>query len=1297
MKKSRVSRVVARWISSVLTCCLLLMMLPVQVWATDIVDSGYCGGEANENNVTWSLDNKGLLIISGEGDMANYNDDFVSPWYENRHNVNNVIIEDGVTSIGDFAFYECPLTSIIIPDGVTSIGNWSLCDCYGLTQVEIPDSVRNIGIRAFSLSSLEEVTFGNNLNSIGEGAFQECYNLTSVTIPDSVTNIGDGEYGFAFAGCFKLAEIKVGLGNNYYTSINGVLYDKFLTKLIRIPDGKDINNYTIPDGVKSIGSYSLGGKLEEITIPLSVTNFDDNAFSWDTFSYDENLKIIYYAGTIEQWSLITGNSNVPSYTTINYQNMESEINCGVAGENITWQVDGDTLLITGSGNMYSYESDDKTPWYSYQDKIKTIDIQSGVTNIGNHAFDGCVYVANVTIPNSISKIGDFAFNGCDALTTVGIPDSVTDIGFAAFLGCLNLSDVNYGGSKANWWNINIAENNEALTSANIHFGVVSSYTTTFSPNGGTGTMADIKFNDETTIDLPECGFAPPDGKLFKAWSINGVEYQPGASYKFDEDTTVVAVWYSLSDFNRYIYQANYLSNLDNPAPHTTQGYMYDIKTPSQVYVQAGKENGLEVRLNAWRIVTEAGDAVNNPSGVVDIPLEYKDIYSAVILNILQSSSSAKYLDMQYINGVKDASKFVASVNDVLKAYTVETSGAAKSFKEIYDLLPEGEKDHFLKSFHDSIKDVFKSNQPDLYSMGDTLDKVTKSLELLDTVMTAQDYYNRVLSCMLIAKQCQAYRDTINEAYRLSLSTHNLYLQGALYDCKTMIEAENDDVLRKAMTGQSIVLGKKAFQFIFKELYWNGAKSLMKASCPGVWLLLASYSGSKLITNALFKTDAIKKNFSTLKAVEDIEKLFFDTNSNLRNRYLADPSEQNAKAFINSFDIVYFALNEDCEQAKKYITTIEEADWFSGLGDNAQSYESARNQILGIQSSYTSEYDMVLREWIYSLSTDYPRSGLEEFYTDYFNNVPMGILRKEVKAACPVDIYIYNQEGEIVASVIGDVVSCTDESIMIAKLGEEKTVQFFDDQEYRIEYVGSDNGKMDVTVSEFADDETTRKVNYYDMALTNEAAYSMEFDSAVNEEHREYEIKQKENNELVPHDYDSNEENASNAVSVASGSLTRNGESFFSTTASTNERLALNALVPVGYVFDHWDTTGADAQDVIADTTNPSTFLTMPNKPLTIQAVLLAEPVSICWAELSSDGDERIVSCKIHCEQSDFNAFGAFYNSNGQLLDLELIPLKSDGDNYIDFSTSKSGIAELRVFILNNNYVPQCSAGIFVLQ
>ena len=137
----------------------------------------------NEDNLTWMLGEDGTLIISGTGAMKEY--DYSanqSPVYNNS-SVKKVVIEYGVTSIGDFAFYGCPLTSITIPGSVTSIGRYAFQNCSSLKSITIPDSV----------------------TSIGDSAFYSCEKLTSITIPDSVTSIGYN----AFGNCSSLKTISL--------------------------------------------------------------------------------------------------------------------------------------------------------------------------------------------------------------------------------------------------------------------------------------------------------------------------------------------------------------------------------------------------------------------------------------------------------------------------------------------------------------------------------------------------------------------------------------------------------------------------------------------------------------------------------------------------------------------------------------------------------------------------------------------------------------------------------------------------------------------------------------------------------------------------------------------------------------------------------------------------------------------------------------------------------------------------------------------------------------------------------
>ena len=246
------------------------------------------------------------------------------------HSVNNCIIEtetkkliigcktsiipldDSVTSIGNYAFYNCSgLKSVTIPDSVTSIGNSAFEDCSGLTSVTIGNSVTSIGDWAFSgCSGLTSVIIPDSVIWIGDSAFRGCSGLTSVTIGNSVTSIGRG----AFYGCSGIESLVVTTGNKKYHSANNCIIETETKKLIV---GCKTSIIPSDDSVTSIGDGAFGGcsGLTSVMIGNSVTSIGDWAFSGCS-----GLESITYTGTIADWKNIakgsTWNEKVPSTCVI---------------------------------------------------------------------------------------------------------------------------------------------------------------------------------------------------------------------------------------------------------------------------------------------------------------------------------------------------------------------------------------------------------------------------------------------------------------------------------------------------------------------------------------------------------------------------------------------------------------------------------------------------------------------------------------------------------------------------------------------------------------------------------------------------------------------------------------------------------------------------------------------------------------------------------------------------------------------------------------------------------------------
>lgn len=358
----------------------------------NVIASGTCGAQGE--NLTWVLTADGTLTISGSGKMQGYSDSSVAPWYPHRTKILSAVVEDGVTSIGDYAFYAClKLISVNLPDGIESIGCSAFRDCAKLAEMDIPKGVTDIESYAFQgCNTLPNMEIPNGVTNIGHGVFYNCSNLTSIAIPEGITYIDE----CTFENCAKLTAITIPKG------VTGIGWKAF-------KNCKALASVVIPDSVAVINYSAFSGcsSLTGVVIPEGVTRIEGGAFcncvSLTDIVLPQSLTVIgSLDGARGAFEGCTGLKSV---------------------------IIPEGVMSIGYAAFYGCSS------------LKSITIPESIMSIGRSAFHGCGNLNNVVIPKSITSISDSLFEGCSGLTSVTIPASVTDIGNEAFMNCSSLESI----------------------------------------------------------------------------------------------------------------------------------------------------------------------------------------------------------------------------------------------------------------------------------------------------------------------------------------------------------------------------------------------------------------------------------------------------------------------------------------------------------------------------------------------------------------------------------------------------------------------------------------------------------------------------------------------------------------------------------------------------------------------------------------------------------------------------------------------------------------------------------------
>ena len=304
-----------RILSALLALAMLFALMPTAAFAADDEPptSGKCGAKGNEDSVHWTLDSDGTLTISGSGAMADYDSHYNQPWVDQRSNIKHLVVENGVTSIGNYAFRYCTKLGSVDLSGASSlstIGDNAFSSCIALGSVDLSgaSSLSTIGDNAFSscialesvdlskasslttiktsfshCTKLKSVKLNEGLTTIGGSAFNTCENLKSIHIPATVTAIG----GYCFQQCDILEEVTFAEGSQLTTIAGATFYN--CTKLKKITIPKSVKEIRMDEN-NNYGAFEWCEGLESVIFEpgSELTTVDRRAF-WAC----QNMTIYY--------------------------------------------------------------------------------------------------------------------------------------------------------------------------------------------------------------------------------------------------------------------------------------------------------------------------------------------------------------------------------------------------------------------------------------------------------------------------------------------------------------------------------------------------------------------------------------------------------------------------------------------------------------------------------------------------------------------------------------------------------------------------------------------------------------------------------------------------------------------------------------------------------------------------------------------------------------------------------------------------------------------------------------------
>ena len=1139
------------------------------------VKSGSCGAEGY--NVTYTLNSEGTITISGAGEMRDYDDspNEHSPFYENQ-NIKKVIIKDGVTSIGDYAFNHCTsLIDIKIPDSVTSIGEGAFLGC----------------------TSLKEATIPNNVTSIGDWAFAGCDGLIGVTIPNSIISIGDG----VFLGCTSIKEVTI---PNSVTKIGNRAFDYC----------SSLTNIKIPNSVTKIGNWAFYycTSLKKIEIPNSLASIGYSAFSDCT-----NLKDVYYAGSKEEWEKINiGNDNeYLTNATIHYNYTMQKFEIGVGAWTTTLKL-GETSMLTGTyttdGN--AEEELKNTKWTSNDTNVSAS--TSGNTNASSlyedFDMDGATY----------SIIGDFnSWSGDVALTdedgdglyttTISVPTEGSDYKVRANgvwdynWGALNKDgftansqdnchftedqygkevtvyfDTRTGKSGIDTWyvgtdkpNVPSSNNIGALTigefeyivsddkkSASLYLDVTPQKYGSVDIKGvaGNGAVCTSKIYIEPEMTLTS---SPADSsgkknsfylkinmkgydknylkKFIDSLRVSGTGIatsDPYIVYSADNNGSTADIYYYVQNagdvdctvitpgnrelsakmtvdadgyYSRYkpkksgIFSSGVLSNVDeNNKTIVVDGKTYDVSNEAAV----SASSILKDKKYTDKTVILCS---NN-----DVVTSIDSIYYVLRFNVFLEPKDEPFI---YNNGKfnKTSSDVKVTVKCVTEStYPIEKLQALDLSLNISKIKAESyNKNVYFKNGNFLNKQQLTDNLKKTENI-----KLGKSKEFTYVVNVKDDYVpNEVQNSANINFDftVDGSKYVINGSNNFYIGNFDLQKKDNLAhkkQCKTLKE-KLDKTQVASISGLGDIFSAEDVQTIqqFLTAYVAEVMCTPKIEKSSFFDKVASSCKSKL-KSAMYKqfgieekllpnTDTIEVNLTVAGYSKENKIVKIDFNIGI-NTYSISTGTYGSVCYVNYKVKNKNNIPKNAQQTGSGVITTYNMKAFANAildyvkysymecwGKNANTV-AAMFEAKPLDAMFNGNYsghffDLTKKLVKYSASDNMEEElAKDESKTIFSNSVNWF---KKSKVECPVDVYVYDSEGNLAAAIVNNEVDIRYNGVYCNVIGDTKEVYMMDD-DYTIKLIGNDEGLMKYTIEEYNDGKLVRSVSEENIPLKGGKEY-----------------------------------------------------------------------------------------------------------------------------------------------------------------------------------------------------------------